>query len=145
MNNNLLDATVNLINDKVKFQGTAKENPSITIDYVPPLGDGEGYTSLELLLLSLASCSGTAVLSILRKMKKNISGFRVKAQGARREEHPTILTNIKLEFSIESNDADEESVQKAIAMSEASYCPVWAMLKNSTEITAEYRIIDNSK
>ncbi len=34
------------LNQKVQFRGVARDNTSITIDYAPPLGDGQGYTSL---------------------------------------------------------------------------------------------------
>jgi putative redox protein len=63
-----LQAAVELINNKVKFKGTAKSNIQVFIDYNQPIGDGEGYTSLELLLLSLASCSATSVLTLLRRI-----------------------------------------------------------------------------
>ncbi len=42
-----LEASVTLVNDKIKFSGTAGENPPVAIDYTPPIGDGEGYTSLS--------------------------------------------------------------------------------------------------
>ncbi|UCE41178.1 MAG: hypothetical protein JSV17_17380 [Candidatus Aminicenantes bacterium] len=50
-----LKATVTLSNQKVQSTGEAGSNPPITFDYHPPLGDGEGYTGLEGLLLSLAA------------------------------------------------------------------------------------------
>lgn len=33
----------------------------IVFDFAPPLGDGQGCNGLELLLMSLAGCSGTTV------------------------------------------------------------------------------------
>lgn len=75
-----LEITANLTNQKVQFIGTAasKSNPAITCDYPPPLGDGQGYTGLELLLMSLAVCSGTTIVYLPRKMGKNIPGFKVR-------------------------------------------------------------------
>ena len=49
-----LHTSINLINDKLNFTGTVENNIPIAIDYTPPLGDNLGYTSLELLLLSLS-------------------------------------------------------------------------------------------
>jgi putative redox protein len=136
-----LEAAVELINNKVKFKGTAKSNDPVFIDYNQPVGDGEGYTSLELLLLSLASCSATSVVTLLRKMKKNISGLKVNANGVRRETHPTAFEKISLEFIVECGDTAVEDIQKAIKLSEETFCPVWAMLKNNVEINAKYRIV----
>ncbi len=136
-----LEATVNLTNQKVQFTGVSRSNPAIICDYNPPLGDGQGYTGLELLLISLAACSGTSILALLRNMGKNISGFNVNAKGIRRDKHPTSFQKIFLEFILNSQDTGESEIQKAIQLSEETYCPVWNMLKNNVEIITEYRII----
>ncbi|HNR05238.1 MAG TPA: OsmC family protein [Bacillota bacterium] len=86
---NQLTAVAALINDKVKFSGVSRDKKEIIIDYVKPIGDGEGYTSLELFLISLATCSGTSVSSLLRKMNKDVNGLNITTYGERREEHPT--------------------------------------------------------
>ena len=137
-----LEATVSLSDQKVQFTGLSKSNPDrpIVMDYTPPLGDGQGYSGLELLLMSLAGCSGMAVVSLLRKMGKEVSGLRVNASGVRREQHPTSFQTITLEFILNSRNARDGDLRKAIQLSEESVCPVWAMLKNNVEIITEYRI-----
>lgn len=92
-------------------------------------------------MVSLAACSGTAVVSILRKMGKIISEFKVRARGIRREEHPMSLEKIFLEFFLTSENTSDEELEKVIGLSEETYCPVWAMLKGSCEITAQYKIL----
>jgi len=82
-----LTATVKLINDKLNFSGIADGNESVSIDYIPPFGDNAGYTSLELLLLSLSSCIGSAVLIFLRRMRKTISGFEIKINNRKAFDH----------------------------------------------------------
>jgi putative redox protein len=136
-----LEVMVDLTNDKVQFTGKVRDNHAIVVDYKPPVGDGEGYTSLELLLFSLATCTGTSIISLLRKMRKSVAGFKVIANGIRRDTHPTSFTKIFLEFVLSSNDTGEPDLQKAIKISEESFCPVWAMLKNNVEISYEYKII----
>ncbi len=51
-----LNSTIKLVNDKLHFMGTVTGNQPVSIDYIAPMGDDLGYTSLELLLLSLSSC-----------------------------------------------------------------------------------------
>ena len=137
------EVTVRLINQKIKFTGVSKGNPGqpITFDYKPPIGDGEGYNGLELLLMSLSGCSATAVVYLLRKMKKTVSGLEVKAKGIRREQPPIKFERINLEFILNSKDTREADIKKAILMAEQSVCPVWQMIKNNVEIVPEYRII----
>jgi len=94
-----LDVSVNLINDRLQFTGIAKEHPVIAIDYTPPLGDGQGYTSLELLLLSLASCAGSSIAVLLRRTKKTITALTVAAHGVRHIQHPTGFQQITRTFN----------------------------------------------
>jgi len=136
-----LEVSVALTNQKVQFTGVAQSNPAITIDYITPLGDGQGYMPLELLLISLAACSGSTVATLLRRIGKTVDGLQVKAKGARRQVHPTSFERILLEFRLSSVDATEADLQKAIQLSEETVCPVWAMLKNNVEIGWEYSII----
>lgn len=130
-----------LINEKLHFKAEVDSNEPISIDYTPPLGDNLGYTSLELLLLSLSSCVGSSVLTFLRKMRKTISGCEIHARGLRREEHPTCFKTIFLTVSLESPDTTEEDFNKVLKLSEETYCPVWAMLKGNVEIEVKCKII----
>ena len=135
-----LTASVKLINDKLNFSGIVDGNTPISIDYIPPLGDNLGYTSLELLLLSLASCIGSAVLIFLRRMRKTISDFNINANGLRKEEHPTGFKKIFVEINIESADVSDSDMEKVIKLSEETYCPVWSMMKGNVEIEIKNNI-----
>jgi putative redox protein len=140
--NDSLSVEIKLANQKVQFSCSARSLPPVTADYFPPLGDGQGYTGLELLLLSLAACSATSVVSMLRRMKKEIVDLRVNASGIRREQHPTSFSRIDLAFTLISPDCVEADLQKAMQLSAETYCPVWAMLKGGVEIVPTGKIID---
>jgi len=140
LNSDYLEANVTLINDRLHFVGNAMKNEPVHIDYVPPLGDSEGYMSLQLFLLSLASCAGSSVLTFLRKMKKDIQGCEIKASGTRFSQHPTMFEKITLEFKLKSDNVLPEDVEKVIALSEATYCPVWAMIKGNVNVESKYTI-----
>jgi putative redox protein len=134
------DAVVILTDNKVHFQGTSRTCAAVDIDYPPPFGEGDGYTSLEIFLMSLASCSGTSVALLLRKMGKTINGLKVSASGVRKDQHPTSFESIHLTFNITSDNVDELSVKKALKTSEETLCPVWAMIKNNVTVTTEFAI-----
>ncbi len=142
MSEQIEEVTVNLTNHKVQFSGVSKSNPDqpITFDYKPPIGDGRGYNGLELLLMSLSGCSATAVVYLLRKMGKTVSGLEVNAKGIRREQPPIKFEKIFLKFILNSKDAREADIQKAIQLAEQSVCPVWQMIKNNVDVIAEYKI-----
>lgn len=137
-----LEVNVDLVNQKVQFSVVSNLNPDkpIMMDYFPPLGDSQGYTGLEVLLMSFAGCSSTAIVALLRKMRKNIKVFKVTASATRREQPPTSFDKIHLNFVITSDDIIEADMDKVIKLSEESVCPVWAMIRNNVEVTTEYSI-----
>ena len=136
-----LTATVRLINDKLNFSGTVEGNIAVSIDYTPPLGDNLGYTSLELLLLSLSSCLGSATLTFLRRMGKTITGFEIRSKGFRTPQHPTGFSNIIMEMDITSDNLHEAEVDKVVKLAEATYCPVWSMLRGNVTVEVKYNFM----
>jgi putative redox protein len=141
LNAEILTTEIKLVNEKIHFMGKAKSNVPISIDYTSPIGDDLGYTSLELLLLSLSSCVGSSLALLLRKMNKTISGLKINAQGIRRTQHPTSFEKIILDIIISSNDVNNLAIEKALTIAEESICPVWAMVKNNVEIVTNYTIV----
>lgn len=129
------------VNDKVKFSAEARNNPAIPIDYFPPVGTGEGYTSLELLMASFGSCISTTVLTLLRhRMKKTVGGVSVQVTGTVREEHPKALQHMRVALHFTAQDLTEAEVRGAIQASEEGLCPVWAMLKGNVDIDVDVTI-----
>jgi len=136
-----LTTSINLLNEKLHFEGNVNGNDPISIDYIPPFGENLGYTSLELFLFSLSSCIGSSVLIFLRRMKKTISGFEIISSGIRKEEHPTGFKTVTLQLIIKSPDIKAENLDKVIKLSEKTYCPVWSMIQGNVEISVTYNIV----
>jgi putative redox protein len=135
-----LTASVKLVNDKLLFSCMVEGNNPISVDYIAPLGDNLGYTSLELLLLSFSTCLGSAVLVLLRKMQKSITKFEITSNGIRNEVHPTGFKSIVLDIYLKSKDVNEGDMNKVIALAEDKYCPVWAMIKGNVQVSVRYTI-----
>jgi putative redox protein len=135
-----LQVVVELVSHKVQFRGTAGDHPAIILDYVPPLGDDLGYTPLELLLMSLASCAGATIATLLRRMHKTVAGLTVVAHGSRRDSHPICFRQITLQFVLVSPDVAAAEMDKALRLAEDTYCPVWAMLKGNVEVKTGYTL-----
>jgi putative redox protein len=125
--------------DGLRFTGRNGRGHELAADYIPPLGKDEGFMGLELLLVSLACCSGQTTASLLRRMGSPPEGMRVEASGEKQDEHPKILTAVTLRFSFGAGVA-EEHARKAVALSEERFCPVWAMLKGTVPIAVEIAV-----
>ncbi len=131
-----------VLQEKVRFVGYGSSNQHVVIDYPPPLGEGKGLRGgLELLLMSLAVCAGQTVVALVRRMRQPLDGCEVEATAQRRDEHPTILTDIHLKFHVSGAGLDRTIVERAIASAESQYCPVWAMLKASARIATTLDIV----
>jgi putative redox protein len=135
-----LTASVTLINEKLNFLGVVNGNSPVSIDYIPPFGDNLGYTSLELLLLSLSSCIGSAMLLFLRRMQKTILEFEITANGVRNEDHPTGFKSIVINVHVKSPDVNEADLTKVVGLAEEKYCPVWSMIKGNVSIDFVFNI-----
>ena len=136
-----ISVTVGDLKGKMHLTGRGHAGHEVQIDYYPPLGEDNGFTSLELLMVSLASCSGHTVQFVLGKMGKKLDKLEVRAVGNRRmDNHPTVITDVALQFELAGEGLDEASVERAIRLAEETYCPVWAMLKNSVAVQWKYAI-----
>ncbi len=136
-----LSARVDL-QEKMRFVGRASGEQSVVVDYPPPLGDDAGLRGgLELLLMATAACAGQTVVPLLRRMHQPVEGCSVEARGRRRDEHPTVVTDIHLAFTFRGAALDESAVARAIELAENQFCPVWAMLKGGTRITSSFQIV----
>lgn len=141
MADNILKTRTNLINQGVKFLSTVEGKPDITTDYVPPFGDGNSLTPLELFLISFSSCVGGAISPLLRRMGKHVNDLQIEATGQRRTEHPTCFEKIDLDIILTSSDATVEDLQKVLLISESTVCPVWAMIKGNVDININCKVI----
>lgn len=118
-------------------------NHHVLMDYpMLPEDATEGPTPLELLLASLAGCAGNTLALLLRKGQHSFEGIEVATRGQRREEHPTAITDIHMEFLVKGKDLDSAAIRRAVDIAEARICPVWAMLKPSTSISTSLRILE---
>ncbi len=115
-------------------------NHAVEMDYpLDPGAAGEGPKPMEMLLASLASCAGGSVVALLRRGGHQFEALTVTARGQRRSEHPTIFTEIALEFAFRGT-VDRAAVDRVISQAETRVCPVWTMLKSSTPIRTSVQI-----
>ena len=126
----------------MKFDGiSGRAGKSVAVDFTPEGEALDGFTPLELLLASLAGCSGQVALGLLKRMGQEVKDLTVHAVGTKKEAHPKVLTSIALEFEFRGGTVDAASVEKALVLSEERFCPVWAMIKAAAPIKATFRLL----
>jgi len=125
----------------VTFMGKADSNHWVTMDGPEEFGGSNaGIRPKELILIALAGCTGSDVAVILKKKKINFDSFEMNLSAEMQETHPQVYTKIHIEFVFHGTNIPAEAVERAIELSQKTYCSVTAMLQKSVEITHSYRI-----
>jgi len=115
----------------------------VTMDGPEHLGGSDAAVRpKELLLMSLAGCTGSDVVSILQKKRVNLTDFEINITAQQTEEHPKVFTDIDLEYVFYGKDLKEKDVERAIELSTNTYCGVSAMLKKAINIKHTYHIVE---
>jgi putative redox protein len=123
-----------------------ESNHWITMDGPEKLGGSNaGVRPKELVLMALAGCTGSDVVSILKKKRVNLTDFEINIAAQQSEEHPKVFTHIDLEYVLYGKDLKEKDVERAIELSTETYCGVSAMLKKAMTINHTYRIVETEK
>jgi len=135
----IMEAEIKMV-EGLTTLGMSESNHWIPIDGARDFNGREGANKpMELVLIALGSCTAMDVLSILAKMRQNVTDLRLKLQADQQEEHPKVFTKIHLNFMVKG-DVNPEKLERAITLSQEKYCPVAAMLKISCPIEWEYVI-----
>ncbi len=125
----------------ITFAGKTDSNHWITVDGPENFGGSDaGIRPKELLLLSLAGCTASDVVSILQKKRVKLDDFEINISAEMTEEHPKVFTKIDLEYVFYGDNIAEKDVERAIELSETKYCGVTAMLEKALEINHTYKI-----
>src|SRR6266508_5201384 len=139
-----LSATVDLL-DGMAFQATTGTEHAVVMDAAPEVGGGDaGARPMEMLLLGLGGCTGMDVISMLRKMRQDVSSYQIRLCGQRATEHPKIFTAITVEHVVRGRALSLEAVKRAVELSATRYCSAAAMLGRAAHIEETYRVIDNT-
>jgi putative redox protein len=136
----LKTATVTLEGDGLRFTGSTGSGHAIILD------DANGDTGTrpaELIPLALAGCTAMDVISILRKKRQDVRGYRVETAGVQMDAHPNAFTRIDVTHIVTGVGVDPSAVARAIELSATKYCSVGSTLATGiTEIHHGYRLID---
>ena len=126
--------------DGLQFVARANSGPAVVLDN--PEG-GSGATPMELLLISIASCTGMDVVSIMKKKRANMTNFQVNISGDRADDHPMRYTNIRIEYVVSGKGIRPQDMERSIELSVSKYCGAIATVNANVEHS--YRIIDDKK
>ena len=106
-------------------------------------GHNIGPSPKKLMLVALSGCTGMDVVSILKKMRVDIQKCSIEVQGEVADDHPKRYTKMHVIYNFTGKDLPLDKLEKAVKMSEDTYCGVEALYKMAIEVTSEIKIIES--
>jgi putative redox protein len=101
-----------------------------------------GCMPTESLLASVAGCLAIDVVSFLRKMRAEITDFRMEVTGERNPIPPQYYKAIDLMMHITGKGITEKKMERAVALSKDKYCSVYHTLRKDLKHTVRYEITE---
>jgi uncharacterized OsmC-like protein len=98
-----------------------------------------GYRPYQLLVSSVAVCSGGVLRKVLERMRLPFDDIQVSAEVKRDEKEANKVTHIHLHFTIAGKELPNEKVEKALVVTRKN-CSMVQSVKDSIEITESFEI-----
>jgi putative redox protein len=116
----------------MRFRGGEADGPATLVDADNAAAPGPMLT----LLLAAAACSGADVVSILEKMRVELTSLQIDVAGLRESEAPKRFRSIRFGFRLRGAGLDKVKARRAIDLSLEKYCSVVHSL--APDIAVEY-------
>ena len=134
-------ATVHYAGDEL-FIGIPPSGNAVTMDVKSDRL--AAATPVEMLLVSVAACTASDVISILEKKRQAVTDYKVEITGERVDEHPRKFVKFHVHHIVHGRSVSEKAVAAAIELSDTKYCSVAATVRPTAEITTSYEIVEVS-
>lgn len=131
-----------LLDAGLRFSAATQSGFTITTDSPGPTDSASAASPMELVLVALGGCTAMDVISILRKMRQEVTYYNVALSGERATEHPRVYTSIIMTHTFHGTGITEASVRRAIELSMTKYCPVFGMLSPNVAIEERFEIVE---
>lgn len=99
-----------------------------------------GPSPVQALAAGLAGCMSIDVAHILTRGRHPLAGLKAHLHAERAREDPKRLVKATLRFTVEG-DVPAEAVDRAIALSRATYCSVWHSLRQDIDFTTSFEVV----
>jgi putative redox protein len=105
--------------------------------------DGQGIKPPNLLFISLATCAGIDVVSILEKKRQQFTSIEARLSKHNDPNPPWCIEKIELEWIVRGRGLKEKAVRDAVRLAEEKYCSVSASL--SSELVTTIRVVNEDE
>lgn len=131
--------------ENAAFVAEAGSGHAVVVDGPADIGGRNlGVRPMELMLMSVGSCSAVDIVHILKKGRQPVSNVEVKVSGTRAETDPKVFTSIHLHFIVSGKGLSENQVKRAVELSAEKYCSASIMLQKACPVTHGYELVETA-
>ncbi|TAL60748.1 MAG: OsmC family peroxiredoxin [Bacteroidetes bacterium] len=119
------------LDDAFHFEAKNEDGLTVQMDAAEKTGGhNQGVRPTQLLLMSLAGCSGIDVINILKKQKQQIDDFQAEVEGEQEniQDAAKVFTDIIIKFILKGN-IEPQKAKRAVELSMEKYCSVEKTLR----------------
>ncbi len=127
-------ATVTWVGD-LQFVGTDSGGHSVVLSADKA---ARGMRPSEMLLVSLAACSGVDVVEIMAKKRKPLSRLEIVITGEHAPEPPWAYQTIHALYKLRGRDLTDKAVSQAVQLAIEKYCSVAATVRGVARLTTAF-------
>ena len=108
-----------------------------------PASAPAGPSPSELLLVAAGACAAWDVVEILHKQRVAVDSIDVRVGGEQDEDPPWTFRDIRVHFTVRGRDIDADRVEKAVRLSESTYCSVIATVRGAADVTVTSEVVSS--
>ena len=126
----------------IRFEGEGVFGHTMITDGATQSGGEEaGFQPTELLLFSIASCTGVDVVRILEKQRQKLTSLEIEVKAHQNDNYPKPFHTFEVNYIARGENLNENKLAKAIELSEGKYCVVSQTMESEVRVTTSYEII----
>lgn len=134
-------ATMTWNGDGYSFDATTGGGYELRIG-VDEEGQPVGAQAKELVCLGLGACSGSNLVTLMRKMRQQVERITVSVEAEQAEEDPQVFTHVITRYTLYGKGIDPAKVEKALGYIEEKYCGVLHMVNKTAKTEYAFEIVE---
>ncbi len=109
---------------------------------VTETGEPVGPRAKELVCLGLAACGGSNLVTLMKKMRQQVSKIDIEVEAEQAPVDPMVFTHVLTKYRLYGKSIDPAKVKKALDYIEEKYCGVLHMVNKTAKTEYAFEIVE---
>jgi putative redox protein len=105
-------------------------------------GNPVGPRAKELVCLGLGACSGSNLITLMKKMRQQVDRIEIAVEAEQAETDPMVFTHVLTRYTLYGKGIDPAKVKKALDHIEKKYCGVLHMVNKTAQTEFAFTIVE---